>query len=82
MATTPGELRPTYGFMNWSLNTGQGPVPSAPESSFWHSGAGANRIYVDPVNDLVVVIRWIDGQAFDEFIRLVLASVQTGAGTS
>jgi hypothetical protein len=32
-------------------------------------------IYVDPVHDLVVVARWIDGQAMSEFVRRVLQSV-------
>lgn len=77
MATTPGELAPNYGFMNWSLNTNRSSVPSAPESSFYHSGAGVNRIWVDRENDLVAVVRWLDGEYFDGFIERLLASLET-----
>jgi CubicO group peptidase (beta-lactamase class C family) len=78
MAKTPGALRPNYGFMNWGPNTGRRSIPSAPETAFTHSGAGINRIYVDPDHDLVVVIRWIDGRAFNGFIERVLAAVEDG----
>lgn len=81
MATTPGELNPGYGFMNYSLNTGRRSVPAAPESAFWHSGGGNNRIYVDRENDLVIAVRWIDGRSFDEFIERVIRSLD-GADTT
>ncbi len=71
-ATTPG-VNPGYGFMNYFLNTGRRGLPSAPERAFWHLGAGSNIIYVDPVNDLVVVARWISGtQALDAVIKRLL----------
>jgi hypothetical protein len=57
--------------------------PNAPEEAWAHIGAGSNIIYVDPVNDLVVVARWIQGGAFDEFIGRVLGALEgarTGAG--
>lgn len=75
MAKTPGDVNPTYGFMNYSLNGDRRRAPAAPESAFWHSGGGINRIYIDPVHDLVVVVRWLDGQYFGEFIARVLASM-------
>ena len=75
MARTPGQVNPGYGFMNFSLNTGRRAVPAAPETAFWHAGAGINRIYVDQENDLVVVVRWIEGQHFSEFIELILNSI-------
>ena len=59
MATTPTPVQRTYGFMNFFLNTGRQPMPAAPEQAFYHLGAGNNVIYVDPVNDLVIVARWI-----------------------
>jgi hypothetical protein len=34
---------------------------------------------VDPTNDLVVVARWIENGAMDEFIRRVLESIEQGA---
>lgn len=73
MATTPG-VNTAYGFMNYFLNTGRRALPSAPEQAFYHLGAGNNVIYVDPVNDLVIVTRWIaNTRALDGVIRQVLA---------
>jgi CubicO group peptidase (beta-lactamase class C family) len=72
MATTPG-VNDGYGFMNYFLNTGRRALPNAPEQAFWHLGAGNNVIYVDPVNDLVVVARWISNlRAFDGVIQRLL----------
>jgi len=75
MARTPGKVNDTYGFMNFFLNTGRKSIPSAPASAYSHRGAGTNLIYVDEENDLVVVARWIEGSAIDEFIGKVLASI-------
>jgi CubicO group peptidase (beta-lactamase class C family) len=77
LARTPTGPQPTYGFMNYFLNTGRKPMPNAPESSYAHRGAGPNIIYVDSENDLVVVIRWIDDKAVGPFIGKVLASIQS-----
>lgn len=75
-ATTPTGPQPTYGFMNWFLNTDREFVPFAPEHVVVHAGAGVNRIYVDGERDLVVVVRWIDGDAYDGFIQRVLEAVE------
>jgi len=79
MATTPTTAQPTYGFMNFFLNTGRKYLPSAPASAFAHVGNGTNVVYVDPENDLVVVARWIENGAVDGFIGRVLASVSAPA---
>ena len=76
LATTPTPAEPTYGFMNWYLNTGKKLLPSAPESSFVHLGNGTNAIYCDPENDLVVVVRWIERDALDGVIQRILASLK------
>ena len=75
MAKTPTALRPTYGFMNWFLNTDRDLMPSARESHFYHGGAGVNRIWVAPDLDTVVVVRWISGDYFDGFVQRVLAAI-------
>ncbi len=74
MAETPGQVNDMYGFMNFFLNTGQRSYASTPASSFSHRGAGTNLVYVDRENDLVVVARWIQGGAIDEFLGMVIAS--------
>src|ERR1044071_3175497 len=81
-ALTPTPAQPTYGFMNWFLNTDRKYVPSAPASAFVHVGNGTNIIYVDPEHDLVAVVRWIDTNAsVDGFVqRLLSAGGGAGAG--
>jgi CubicO group peptidase (beta-lactamase class C family) len=74
-ALTPTAPQPTYGFMNWFVNTDRKFIPSAPASAFAHMGNGTNMIYVDPENDLVVVVRWIENNAVNEFVQRLLASV-------
>jgi CubicO group peptidase (beta-lactamase class C family) len=74
-AKTPTPAQPTYGFMNWYLNTDKKLYPSAPVSAFAHLGNGTNIIYVDPENDLVIVARWIENNKIDEFIQKINASL-------
>jgi CubicO group peptidase (beta-lactamase class C family) len=78
-ATTPGTAQGggAYGFMNYFLNIGERPpLPSAPREAFYHLGAGSNIIYVDPVHDIVIVMRWIAStSAADGVIQRVLAGI-------
>ena len=74
-ALTPTTVQPTYGFMNWFLNTDRKYLPSAPASAFVHVGNGTNLIYVDPEHELVAVVRWIDNGAVDGFVERLLAAV-------
>lgn len=74
-ARTPTSAQPTYGFMNWFLNTDRKLYSSAPPSAFAHLGNGTNIIYVDPENDIVIVARWIENGKINEFIQKVTASV-------
>jgi CubicO group peptidase (beta-lactamase class C family) len=76
-AKTPTVPEPTYGFMNWFLNTDRKYYSNAPASAFVHVGNGTNIIYVDPENDLVIVARWIENSKVNEFIGKVLQSVPT-----
>ena len=76
MARTPTAAQPTYGFMNWFLNTDKKLYPSAPASAFAHIGNGTNMIYVDPEHDLVIVARWIENGKIDEFIQKINASLK------
>jgi CubicO group peptidase (beta-lactamase class C family) len=77
-ALTPTPPEPTYGFMNWFLNTGKKLWPSAPATAFAHIGNGTNIIYVDPDHDVVAVVRWIDNKAIDDFLKRLLAAVDQG----
>lgn len=75
-AKTPTVPQPTYGFMNWFLNTDKKLYPNAPASAFVHVGNGTNIIYIDPENDLVMVVRWIENGKIDEFIQKINASLK------
>ena len=77
-ATTPTPAQPTYGFMNFFLNTERKYLPSAPATAFAHVGNGTNVVYVDTENDLVVVARWIDNAAVDGLVKRVLAAIDEG----
>ncbi len=75
-AKTPTSVQPTYGFMNWFLNTDKKLYANAPASAFAHIGNGTNMVYVDPENDIVIVARWIENNKINEFLGRVLASMQ------
>lgn len=75
-ATTPTTAQPTYGYMNYFLNTDHKLLPSAPASSYSHIGNGTNVVYVDPEHDLVMVLRWIDSKAEDGVVKRVLDAFQ------
>jgi CubicO group peptidase (beta-lactamase class C family) len=75
-AKTPTSVQPTYGFMNWFLNTDKKLYPNAPASVIVHTGNGTNIIYCDPDNDLVVVVRWIENNKINEFLGKLLASLK------
>jgi hypothetical protein len=77
MARTSGTANPQYGYANWFLNTGRKSLPAAPESSVAFRGSGSNIVYLDWQNDLVVVVRWINNRAVNEFIGKVLGAIQS-----
>ncbi|MDO6430593.1 serine hydrolase [Flavitalea sp. BT771] len=72
---TPTGANPTYGYMNWFVNTDHKMLPSAPATAFVHIGNGTNFIYVDPVHDLVAVVRWIENASMDGMVKRILAAV-------
>ncbi len=74
---TPCALNPNYGLL-WWLNTGRARYPSAPESSFFASGAGGNITFVAPEQGIVAVMRWMERESTDQFLRLVLAADRRG----
>ena len=73
-SVTPCALNPTYGLL-WWLNTRHLRYPHAPEDSVFAVGAVGNLTWIDPRNELVAVMRWIDPAAVDGFIARVLAAL-------
>lgn len=72
---TPTGANPTYGYMNWFLNTDHKLLPSAPSDVFVHIGNGTNFIYVDPSHQLVAVVRWIENSAMDGMVKKILEAI-------
>jgi CubicO group peptidase (beta-lactamase class C family) len=76
MATTRGTVGPDYGYL-WWLNTDGQAWPDAPRTAFRASGHGSNTVWVDPEHDLVVVWRWHQGRASNEFYRRIIQSIKS-----
>jgi CubicO group peptidase (beta-lactamase class C family) len=70
----PCPLYPQYGLL-WWLNTDRGLYPSASAASYFATGAGGNLTWIDPENDIVAVMRWIDPAARDGFMQRVMAAL-------
>jgi CubicO group peptidase (beta-lactamase class C family) len=81
-ARTPGTANSEYGYANWFLNTARKPMPPAPESSVTFRSDGPNIIYIDWENDLIVVVRWIRGNAVNDFIGQVLGAIREARPTA
>ena len=75
MVTTPCNIKSDYGYM-WWLNTNQATYPGAPATGFAALGAGTNICFVDPENDLVVVVRWVDQRKLPELLKKIEDSVR------
>ena len=78
-ARTPGTVNAEYGYANWYLNPGRKRVPAAPESAVTFNGDGPNIVYIDWQNDVVMVVRWIRPNAFNEFVGKMLGALRPQA---
>ena len=76
MAETPTVPQPTYGFMNFFLNTDKKLYPNAPADTIAFLGNGTNIVYIDRENDLVIVARWIENNKIDEFLGKIYAGLK------
>jgi len=74
-STSPTPANTGYGFMNYFLNTDRKLYPSAPAKAYAHIGNGTNAIYVDPENDMIAVVRWMDDKSMDGFIKIMLSAL-------
>ncbi len=72
----PTTAQPTYGYMNFFLNTDKKYLPDAPASAFVHVGNGTNIIYVDKDHDLVMVVRWIENNAINEMVKKIMDAMK------
>ena len=73
-ALTPSAHGPDYGYL-WWLNTQGRNLPGLPATAYGARGAGGNTITISPDHDLVVVLRWQQGNEA-EVVRRVIASIR------
>ena len=73
---TPTKANKGYGYMNYFLNTDNIYLPAAPATAFIHVGNGTNIIYVDRDNELVMIVRWIENNAINEFVNKVMEAMK------
>lgn len=69
----PSSTLGNYGCL-WWLNKGAAARASVPDTAVFALGAGANVIWLDPAQDLVAVLRWINGASLDGFVDRMLAA--------
>ena len=76
-AITPSVPNENYGYM-WWLNPNQTNqrMSNISNNAFYASGFGGNFIIIEPDYDLVVVLRWFDYSRINEFVKMVLATMQ------
>jgi CubicO group peptidase (beta-lactamase class C family) len=70
---TPSPTLGNYGYL-WWLARGPAARPGLPETAFSALGAGSNVIWVEPEQDIVAVLRWINGASTEGFIDRLLAA--------
>ncbi|NRF67314.1 serine hydrolase [Aquincola sp. S2] len=73
----PSPVAPFYGRLVW-LNRGGRNFPGASERAMMMLGAGGHTVWVDPVLDAVVVLRWLDAASAPAVIRQIAAALQDG----
>jgi CubicO group peptidase (beta-lactamase class C family) len=64
----PCPINPEYGLL-WWLDVGRA-------GAFAARGAGSSLIWIDPDDDLVAVVRWIDKPHIPGFLRHLLDAVE------
>ncbi|MET0312569.1 MAG: serine hydrolase domain-containing protein [Burkholderiaceae bacterium] len=63
----PTAIAPFYGWLTW-LNGGGHLFPEASHESWFMIGAGGHYVWIDPANEAVVVVRWLDPARANGFI--------------
>lgn len=76
-ATTPSNANENYGYMWWLNPHGQNPhLTNISRNAYYAAGFGGNYIIIEPDYNLVVVLRWFDYESTNEFMKLLLESMQ------
>jgi CubicO group peptidase (beta-lactamase class C family) len=70
----PCPVAPFYGLM-WWLNTDRRQFAAASERSYFAFGWGSHIVWIDPDNDLVTVLRWVDRKKAGGFVERLLGAI-------
>ena len=73
---TPCLIAPFYGYLWWLNAKGSGMFPAAPHSAVCAMGVGAQILYIDHENDMVIIARWIEKESLASFVERVLNSLE------
>ena len=71
----PCPVAPFYGLM-WWLNTDRRQFATASERSYFAFGWGSHIVWIDPDNDLVTVLRWIERKQAGGFVERLLGAIK------
>lgn len=71
----PCPVAPFYGLM-WWLNTDRRQFAAASERSYFAFGWGSHIVWIDPDNDLVTVLRWVDRKKAGGFVERLLGAIK------
>lgn len=76
-ASTPSPSNENYGFMWWLDPNGKNKgMSNISDKAFYAAGFGGNYIIIEPDYNLVVVVRWLEPDKSNEFIRMVLETMR------
>ncbi len=73
---TPCEIAPFYGFLVW-LNESRRIFSSLSTDAYFGMGAGGHFSLVEPEQDLVIVVRWLDSDQANEFFGRVVKAINS-----
>jgi CubicO group peptidase (beta-lactamase class C family) len=71
----PCPVAPFYGLM-WWLNTNKRQFAAASERSYFALGWGGHIVWIDPDNDLVTVLRWVERKQAGGFVDRLLGALE------
>jgi CubicO group peptidase (beta-lactamase class C family) len=66
----PCAVAPFYGWLTWLNRDGRMFADASPESWFM-VGAGGHYVWIDPANEMVAVVRWLDSAYSPGFVARV-----------
>lgn len=74
-SVTPTPTLEKYGFL-WWLNRGADANPKLPSTAFSALGAGGHSIWINPEDDIVVVMRWLDPARAQAFLGMLTGAIR------